>query len=123
RNVGCASLDHAEHRREHAAHGSNFAPILVACGGQRIIMAEQFVGAVYKINFQTQAPVGKAWNRSTTINLHNRPANDLTLEGAIRLPIAAVPDHWTPNNIRMAAIKCFLAPLLTNYRDFASAEN
>src|SRR6202035_2105608 len=121
RNVGCASLDHAEHRREHAAHGSNFAPILVACGGQRIIMAEQFVDAVYKINFQTQAPVGKAWNRSSTNNLHNRPANELTLEGAIRLPIAAVPNHWAPNNIRMAAIKCFLARLFNELQGFRLA--
>ena len=52
RDVGRATFDHSEHGRENAANGSDFFAFPIACRGQRIVVAEQFVGPVYKINLQ-----------------------------------------------------------------------
>ena len=55
-DVGCASLDHTEHGGEDAANRSDFPTILVAGGGQRIVVPEQFVGAVDQMNMQVHTP-------------------------------------------------------------------
>jgi hypothetical protein len=52
RDVGCAALNHAEHRSEDTADGRDFVAVLIACGRQRVIVAKEFVGAVYEMNFQ-----------------------------------------------------------------------
>src|SRR5215472_13954669 len=52
----CRALaDHAFNRSEYAAHGGDFAAVFVTGGGEGIEMAEEFVGAVYKMNFHTWA--------------------------------------------------------------------
>lgn len=38
--------------RKHAAHGSNFVTVLIACGGQRVVVPEQLVCSVDKVNVQ-----------------------------------------------------------------------
>jgi 6-phosphogluconolactonase/glucosamine-6-phosphate isomerase/deaminase len=51
-DVRRALVDHAQNRCDDAAHGRHFAAIAVAGGGQRVIMAEQLVGAVYEMDVQ-----------------------------------------------------------------------
>jgi hypothetical protein len=60
RKVGYAALDHSEHGRENTTNGGHLVAFSIASGGQRIIMAEEFVRAVYEIDFQPPGSI-KAW--------------------------------------------------------------
>ena len=48
-DVRGAAVDHAEHRRQHAANGADLAAVSIPRGWQRVIVAEQFVGAVDQV--------------------------------------------------------------------------
>ena len=50
------ALDHAEHRRENAADGSDFPALGILGGRQRVIMPKQFVRAVDQVNVQGATP-------------------------------------------------------------------
>jgi len=50
--MGRAPGDHAEHGGDHAADGGDFAALGVLRRRQRIVMAEQLVGAVDEMDLQ-----------------------------------------------------------------------
>lgn len=45
--------------RGRRADGGDLPSILIACGGQRVIVLEELVGAVYQVNFQASPPATK----------------------------------------------------------------
>ena len=55
-NVRGAALDHAQHRREHAADRGDLAAVLIPRGGQRVVVPEQLVCAVDQIDVQWATP-------------------------------------------------------------------
>ena len=55
-DMGGTATDHAENRREYAAHGSDFLAIGIAGGRKRVVVPEQFVCAVDEVDFQRGAP-------------------------------------------------------------------
>ena len=57
RNVGCAAFDHAQYRSKDSADGSDFVTLAIVCGRQRVVVPEEFVRAVYEVNFQVRSPV------------------------------------------------------------------
>jgi protein tyrosine/serine phosphatase len=52
RDVGGAALDHAQNGREYTSNGGNLVTIPIACGWQRVEVAEQLVCAIDQINVQ-----------------------------------------------------------------------
>src|SRR5206468_1571258 len=55
-DMGGPTSDHAEDRSKHAAHGSHLPAIGIADGGKGVVVAEQLVGAVDKVDFQWDSP-------------------------------------------------------------------
>jgi hypothetical protein len=51
-----AAVDHAEDGSDDAADGSDLPAAPIARGGQRVIVPEQFVGAVDEIDVQRESP-------------------------------------------------------------------
>jgi hypothetical protein len=47
-----AAIDHPDHREEDAAYGAYLTAVAIANGRDRVIVAEQLVGAVDEINVQ-----------------------------------------------------------------------
>ena len=55
-DVGRAAIDHAEHRADHATRRAHFPALLVTRGGHGVEVAEQLVGAVDEVDFQSLIP-------------------------------------------------------------------
>jgi hypothetical protein len=54
--IGCHAdvrgvpIDHSEHGSHDAAHGADLPPLLIDGGGDRIVVAEELIGAVDEVN-------------------------------------------------------------------------
>src|SRR5712691_8548934 len=51
-----AAFDHTQHRGEHSSDCADLATVLIAGGGQRVVVPEQLVCAVDQINVQDMPP-------------------------------------------------------------------
>jgi len=70
-DVGCTFFDHTEQRGKHAANRGDFLTIVIARRGQRVVVSEQFVGAVDQMYTQIDTPGGVGCTLSLTACLKN----------------------------------------------------